>query len=224
MIQRLRANHALCWAAIGLGAAAVVVACSITAFELRIEASTGAGDTQRAFHYVRTTSIVGGSDLGKLVLAAGLVLLAAAVTGIAIGSRRWLVLGSFVVAVALLLVVFDMEDNDRLQWPGSAGVIGYESPHGGLLLQPTLDDLKAEARTSPEARDPGWSLGGEDYYAGRGLAGWQLFVWSALVLGWLTGYRLARLLLRPWASVWVVVGSTVVIFAWLLLRALGNLE
>ena len=224
MLERLRAHHALSWAAIGLAAAALVVACFITGFEFRIEASIGAGDTQRAFDYVRTTSIVRASDIGKLVLGAGLLLVAAAVTGVAIGSRRWLVVGSFVVAVALLLLVFDMEDNDRLMWPGSGGVIGYESPNGGPLLQPTLDDLKAEARSSPEAREPGWSLGGEDYYAGRGLGGWQLFIWSALLLGWLTGYRLARLLFRPWASVWVVLGSTTVIFAWIILRALGNLD
>ena len=223
MVQRLRANHAASWAAIGLAAIALTVACFLTAFELRIEASIGAGSTQRGFDYVRTASIVGGSDFGKLVLAAALVLVAAAVTGIAIGSRHWLVVGSFVVAVALLLVLFDMEDNDRLRWPGSAGVIGYESPNGGPLLQTTLDDLKAEARSSPEARDPGWSLGGEDYYAGRGLAGWQLFIWSTLVLGWLTGYRLARLLFRPWASIWIVIGSTAVILAWIVLRALGNL-
>jgi hypothetical protein len=224
MIQRLRAHHALSWAAIGLAALGAATACLLPGFELRIEASIGAGSTQQAFDYVRTLTIAGGSGVGLLVLAAALVLVAAAIAGIALGSRPWLVVGSFVVAVALLLVPFDMEDNDRLQWPGRAGVIGYESPNGGPLLQPALDDLKAEARSSPEARNPGWSLGGEDYYAGRGLSGWRLFIWSTLLLGWLTGYRLARLRFRPWASVWIVIGSTAAIFAWILLRALGNLE
>jgi hypothetical protein len=224
MFERLRAHHALSWAAIGLAAIAAAVACLLPAFEVRLEASIGAGDTQRAFDYVRTVSIVGGSDFGLLVLAAALFLVAAAVTGIAIASRPWLVVASFVVAVALLLLIFDVEDNDRLRWPGRAGVIGYESPNGGLLLQPTLDDLKAEARSSPEAHEPGWELSGEDYYAAQGVEGWQLFLWSALLLGWLTAYRLARLHFRPWASVWIVIGSSAAIFAWIFIRALGNLE
>ena len=204
-------------------ATALAIACLVPAFELRIEASIGAGDTQQAFDYLRKVTILD-AGWGPLAFAAGLVLVAAAVAGILLGSRPWLVVASFAVAMSLVVLVFDMEDNDRLQWPGRAGVIGYESPNGGPLLQPVLDDLKAEAQRSPEARNPGWTLSGEDYYAGRGLGAWRVFLWSTLVLAWLTGFRLARLRLRPWASVWVVLGTTAVIFAWLLLRALGNLE
>jgi hypothetical protein len=76
-----------------------------------------------------------------------------------------------VVAAALGLLVVDTEDQ-RLQWAGPGGVIGYESPHGGPLLQPALDGLKAEARATPEGRNPGWELaGGEDGFSSRGLTG-----------------------------------------------------
>ena len=160
---------------------------------------------------------------GPLAVAAGLALVAAGITGIAVGSRRWLVVASFVVAAALGLLVFDTEDQ-RLQWAGPGGVIGYESPHGGPLLQPALDDLKAEARATPEARTPGWELaGGEDGFSSRGLTGWRIFMWSTLALLWLTGYRLARLALRPWASAATVLAVTVAIVVWLFLRGLSRL-
>jgi hypothetical protein len=103
-------------------------------------------------------------------------------------------------------------------------VVGYESPRGGPLLQPALDDLKAEARASSEARSPTWELsGGEDGFSSRGLTAWRVFLWSALALLWLTGYRLSRLALEPMASLCVVAAATAVIFAWLVLRALGGL-
>jgi len=140
-----------------------------------------------------------------------------------VGGKRWLVVASFVVAAALGLLVFDTEDK-RLQWAGVGGVIGYESPHGGPLLQPALDDLKAAARASPEAREPAWELtGGEDGYSSRGLTGWRVFMWSVLALLWLTGYRLARLALRPWAAAFLVVGATGVVLTWLFLRGLSRL-
>jgi hypothetical protein len=222
MIQRLRANHALSWAAIGLAAACAAVACLVPAFRLRIEAYIGAGATQRAFDYGQMATIALDSRVGLLTLVVAVVLVAVAAFCAWRGSRLWLVVGSFVLAVALGLVVFDTDE--RLGWTGSSGVYGYESPHGGPLLQPSLDELHVEARRSPEARDPGWTLVGTEHsYAARGLGAWRVFVWSTLILLWLTGYRLARLALRPWASVWLVAGVTTAIFVWLFVRALGTL-
>jgi hypothetical protein len=140
-----------------------------------------------------------------------------------VGSRQWLVVASFVTAAALGLLVFDTEDK-RLQWAGGGGVVGYESPHGGPLLQPALDDLKAEARATREARNPGWELtGGEDGFSSRGLTAWRVFAWSTIALLWLTGYRLARLVVRPWPAAFLVLGVTAVVFVWLVLRALSRL-
>ena len=162
------------------------------------------------------------SPAGLLVAASALALIVLAVLGLLYGSRTWLVVAAFAISAGLTLGAIDTDG--RLEWPGDAGTIGYESPHGGLLLQPALDDLKAEARSSPEARDPSWQLSGEDSYAARGLLGWRLAIWSSVVLAWLTGYRFARLRFRPWASVWIVTGGTVAVLLWLFLRALGNLE
>lgn len=219
--ERLRGHHVLSWTAIGVTASVLVVACFVPSLEIVMEASIGAGNEQRGFHYERQLALA--FDVGwpgPLAVVAGVALVAAAVTGIVLGSRTWLVVASFVVAVALALLVFDTEDQ-RLSWAGAGGVIGYESPHGGPLLQPAVDDLKAQARASPEARDRGWELtGGEDGFSSRGLTAWRAFLWSALTLLWLTGYRLARLALRPWASVGLVAAATAVIFVWLVLRAL----
>jgi hypothetical protein len=222
MIQRLRANHALSWVAVGLAAAALLAACFLAAFELRLEALTGAGDTARGYDYVRTIGIALDSRAGRLVAAAALALVVLAVSGSVIGSRPWLVVAAFAISAALVLGAIDTAD--RLDWPGDAGTIGYESPHGGPLLQPALDDLKADARSSPEARSPTWQLSGEDAYAARGLFGWRLAIWSAVVLAWLTGYRVARLRFRPWASIWIVTGGTFGVLLWLFVRALGELE
>jgi len=224
MAERLRGHHVLSWTTIGVAATVLVVACFVASLDIAIEASIGAGNEQRGFRYERQLALA--FDVGwpgPLAVVAGLALVAAAVTGIVVGSRRWLVVASFVVAVALALLVFDTEDQ-RLSWAGTGGVIGYESPHGGPLLQPAVDDLKAQARASPEARNRGWELtGGEDGFSSRGLTAWRVFLWSTLTLLWLTGYRLARLALRPWASVGLVAAATVVTFVWLVLRALGRL-
>jgi hypothetical protein len=225
MVERLRGHHALSWTAIGVAAAALVVACFVASLEIAIEAYIGAGNEQRGFSYDRELTLA--FDVGwpgPLAVVGGLALVAAGVAGIVVGSRRWLVVASFVVAMALGALVFDTEDQ-RLQWAGRGGVIGYESPHGGPLLQPPLDDLKAEARASPEARDPGWTLlGGEYGFSSRGLPAWRVFLWSTLALLWVTGYRLARLALRPWAAVWLVIAVTAAIIVWLFLRGLSRLE
>lgn len=208
--ERLRGHHVLSWSAVGVAAAALVVACFVASLEIAISAFIGAGNEQRGFSYERELA---------LALDVGLALVAAAVTGIVVGSRPWLVVASFAVAVALGLLVFDTEDQ-RLSWAGP-GVVGYESPHGGPLLQPALDELQAEARASSEARNPGWKLtGGEHGFSSRGLTAWRVFLWSVLALLWLTGYRLSRLALRPVASVSLVAAATAAFFVWLVLRTL----
>jgi hypothetical protein len=224
MGERLRGNHALSCAAIGAAALALVVACFLPGIEIALSASIGAGNAQRGFDYNRELALVEAGWPGPLAVVGGLALVVAAVLGIVLGSRPWLVVASFVVAVALGLLVFDTEDQ-RLQWAGRGGAIGYESPHGGPLLQPPLDDLKAEARASPEARNPGWELIGDEHgFSSRGLPAWRVFLWSSLALLWLTGYRLARLALRPWASVWVVLAVTTAVLVWMILRGLSRLQ
>jgi hypothetical protein len=219
--ERLRSHQVLSWSAVGVAAAALVVACLVPSLEIAISAFIGAGNDQRGFRYERELALA--FDVGwpgPLALVAGLALVVASVTGIVVGSRPWLVVGSFAVAVALGLLVFDTEDQ-RLSWAESRGVVAYESPHGGPLLQPALDELKAEARASPEARNPGWTLtGGEHGFSSRGLTAWRVFLWSVLAILWLTGYRLSRLALGPLASVSLVAAATAAFFVWLVVRTL----
>jgi hypothetical protein len=222
--ERLRSHHVLSWSAVAAAAAALVVACFVASLEIAISAYIGAGTEQRSFTYGRELALA--FDVGwpgPLALVAGLALVAAAVTGIVVGSRPWLVVASFAVAVALGLLVFDMEDK-RLFWAGPGGVVGYESPHGGPLLQPALDELKAEARASPEAGNPGWQLSGEHYFSSRGLTAWRVFLWATLALLWLTGYRLSRLAMRPLASVSLVAAATVAFFVWWVFRYLTQTD
>jgi hypothetical protein len=223
MLGRLRAHHALSWSAIGLVGVILAVACLLPAFELRIGAYVGAGSTQESFDYSHRVTAIGTSWRGVLLVVAGLAVVAAGGAGAVLGVRPWLVVGSAALAVGLLALAIDTQG--RLDWAEGAAVIGYESPHGGPLLQPALDELKADARRSPEARDPGWTLtGGEDGYAGRSLRGWKVFLWGSVVLAWLTAYRVARLVVRPLRSVVVVAVLTVGVLVWLVLRSLSGLE
>jgi hypothetical protein len=215
-------RHPLGWAAIGLAAIGVVVSCVLPAFELAIEGFIGAGSEQRGFRYTSELTLAG--DLrpgGLLPLAAALALVAAAVAGMALGSRWWLVFGSLAVACSLGVLVLDTEE--RLDWP-EGGVIGYDEPSGGPLLQQGVDELQARARRSPEAQEPGWELLAENGYAARGRIGWTVLRWSALALFWLTAFRLARLRLGVAWSVVIVAAVSLAIAAWLFFRALSRLE
>jgi hypothetical protein len=221
MGERLRGHHAASWAAIGAAGGAIVVASLLPAIRIGIGGFVGAGATQRSFRYEAEASFAG--DLrpyGLVPLVVGLLLVGGAVLGILRGSRPWLVAGAF--ALAVVLGLFVLWSSEQIVWT-DGGVIGYESPQ--LLVQPALDELQDEARRSPEARNPGWELsGGEHGYAARGLAGWHVLPYAALALLWLTGYRLARLFLRPWASVWLVIGTTAFVLVWLVFRALSRSE
>jgi hypothetical protein len=215
MVERRGIEETLVWTAIGVPAAAACGACFLPAFDLRIEALIGAGDEQLSFDYTSRLSLADLRPVGLLALVAAAAILAVAVAALLRGARAWLVVVAFVLAWSLGLIVYDVLD-ERLEGEWSeSGVIGYEEPHGGPLLQPALDDLKARARRSPEAQEPGWELLAEHGYAARGLSGWRLFAWSVLALFWLTAYRLARLWLTgPRAACLVAGASVVLLFVW----------
>lgn len=229
MRDQLRGTDVLGWAATGVAAAAVVVASVLPAVGLAIHAYIGAGATQRTFRYARDFSFAGDLRwLGLVPLVAGLLLLAAATLAVDRGSRAWIVLGSFTVALGLGW--FALATSERLG--GEAHAVGeYHGVHG--VLQPGLRELQAEARRWPEARDPGWTLIGEESadasangYSADGLAGWKVLAAATIVLLWLTAYRVARRRLRLGArgSIVAVSSATVVSWAWILLRALNRSE
>jgi hypothetical protein len=193
-------------------------------FEIGIGAYIGAGNEQRGFDYDRELTPV--TDLrpwSLLMLAAALVLLATSVTALIWGNRPILVLLACAVALFSLRAVLDVDD--RLGWGESGGVVGYEEPHGGPLLQPAIDELKADARRSPEAAEPGWTLlGGEHGYRARGLDAWWLLLRLTIVVSILTSFRVSRLFLRPWPAVAVTAVGTFAVLVWIVVRALSGLE
>lgn len=225
MRLRSRDDDVLGWAAIGGAAVVVVLACLLPAVHLRIDAFVGAGAAQRTFRYGRDVTFAGDlRPLGLAPLAAGLLLLAAAAFAILRGGRTWLVLGAF--AVALGLGWFALQTSERLGREGHA-VRDYKGLHG--VLQPALHDLQAEARRSPEAQDAVWTLSGsesaaasENDYSADGLVGWTLLSGAAVVLLWLTGYRVACLRFGARASILAVAVASVATSVWLALRGLSR--
>jgi hypothetical protein len=223
MVERRGIEETLVWTAVGVAAAAAGLACFLPAFDLRIEALIGADDDQRSYDYTSRLSLADLRPVGLLALVAAVAILAVAVAALLRGARAWMVVVAFVLAWSLGLLVYDVLD-ERLEGWSESGVIGYEEPHGGPLLQPALDDLKARAQRSPEAQEPGWELLAEHGYAARGLSGWHLFAWSVLALFWLTAYRLARLWLTGPRAAFLVAGASVVLlFVWVW-RGLSELE
>ena len=221
-IVGVRANHAewlerLSWAAIAVGGGVLVVASFLTVFELAIGAELGR--SARAFRYASEVAFAELRPLGLVPLLAGLLLVGAGAYAMLRRPPLWLAVGSFVVALGVAWLAIDTYD--RLL---SADVIGYTERGAGPLLQPGLDELEADARQSPEARDPTWTVFGseDDYDYSRGLAGWTLFVATTQVLVWLTGYRALRQSLTPFPALAVVTGATLVFWVWLFFRALGR--
>ncbi len=209
---------------IGLAALVAAVTCIRPMFEIGIGAYIGAGNEQRGFDYDRQlTPLTDLRPWSLLMFAAALVLLVTSATALIWGNRPILVFLACAVALLSLRAVLDVDD--RLGWPGSGGVIGHEEPNGGPLLQPAIDELKADARRSPEANEPGWTLlGGEHGYRARGLDGWWLLLRLTVVVSILTAFRVSRLFLRPWPAVVLTAVGTFVVFAWILLQGLSGLE
>jgi hypothetical protein len=150
------------------------------------------------------------------------VLLVTSVAALIWGNRPILVLLACAVALLSLRAVLNV--NDALVWSEGNGVIGYELPNGGPLLQPAIDELKADARLSPEAKEPGWALlGGEYGYRARGLDGWWLLQRLAVVASLLTAFRASRLFLPPWPAVALTAVATFGVLVWLFVQGLSGL-
>jgi hypothetical protein len=203
---------------------AAAAVCTRPMFEIGLTAYIGAGNEQRSFHY--DSELMPLTDLrpwSLLMLAAALVLLVTSVTALIWGNRPILVLVACAVALLSLRAVLHVDD--RLSWPGSGGVIGYEEPNGGPLLQSAIDELKADARRSPEAGERGWTLlGGEHGYRARGLDGWWVLLRLTIVVSILTAFRVSRLFLRPWPAAALTAVGAVGVLVWILLQSFSGLE
>ena len=192
MLERIRRNARSQYGpAIGLAAAAAVVACFLPAFEIAVEAIIGAGVEQRSFRYTRELTLAG--DLRPF----GLLPLAAATRARRVRGRRGSSAGHPAVARGRRPSCSRAALADaRLRHRGQAtrldratrASIGYEEPNGGPLLQPALDDLQDDgARARRRRRSRAGSSGASTGTPPAGSTAGQLFTWSALALGWLTG-------------------------------------
>jgi hypothetical protein len=223
-LTRLPDRGTACWAIVGIASLAAAVFCIRPMFEIGIGAYIGAGNEQRGFDYDRNlTPLTDLRPWSLLMLAAALVLAVISVTALIWGNRPILVL--LACAVALLSLRAVLHVDDRLGWPEPGAVVGYDEPNGGPLLQSAIDELKADARRSPEAREPGWTLlGGEYGYRARGLDGWWLLLRLTIVVSILTAFRASRLFLRPWRAIVLTAAGTFVTLVWILLQSLSGLE
>jgi hypothetical protein len=213
-----------CWAVIGVAALAAAVACTRPMFEIGIGAYIGGGDEQRGFDYDRVlTPLTDLRPWSLVMLAAALILLVTTVVALIWGNRPILVLVA--CAVALLSLGAALNIDDRLGWVELGGVVGYEEPHGGRLLQPAIDELKADARRSPEAQEPGWELVGGKYgYRSRGLDAWWLVLRLTIVVSILAAFRGCRLFVRFWPAVAFTVVGTFGALVVLIFQALSRTE
>ena len=91
------------------------------------------------------------------------------------------------------------------------------------MLQPAIDELKADARRSPEAQEPGWELlGGEHGYRARGLDAWWLVLRLTVVVSILTGFRVCRLFVRFWPAAALTAVATFGVLVVLIFHALSR--
>ncbi len=210
--------------ALGLCAAIALLATGLPTFEVAIQGYSGGANDQRTFDYTgRLTPLTEMWPEASWIVLPALALLGLSLAALHWGSSAWLVLPACLVALLCLRGAFDIES--RLVWAEMEGVIGYEQAHGGVLLQPSLDDLKARARSSREARDPRWELvGGEHGYRARGLEGWWLLWRTTMIAALLGAYRAARLWFAQRYAIAITAVASLAVVVWLLLEGLGGLR
>ena len=209
-------QRARLWAAgLAISGAALVVASFLPAFELAISASTDGTGAGQSFRYAREVAFVDLPPLGLVPLLAGLVAVAVAVFTFVRGPRWWLALGLLTIALGLAWLL--VHTYEQLGGDGS-GVLGYDEAGGEPLLEPALEDLRADARQTPEAREPTWALLGENTYAARGLTGWTIVAVATQAVAVLAGYRFVRLVygLARWSAGLVVAAATGAFWLWFL--------
>jgi hypothetical protein len=149
----------LYWTAAALGGAACVAATFLPAFQARLEASIGAGDTQQTFDYERTWSLVGyGTGLAVAAVVASILLTVVAVAGLRGGTSTALLVALGVIA--LVLSVFTTTAGFNEGSTGGSGQEGCPSWEGcgGLVLGPAVRELHRDALAEPEAEDPEYEL------------------------------------------------------------------
>jgi hypothetical protein len=149
------------------------VATFLPAFQVRLEASIGAGDTQQTFDYERTWSIIGyGTWPAVAAVVASVLLTVVAVAGLRAGTSTALLVAVGVIALGLSVFTTTAGFNE-----GSLGGSGQEScpswgDCGGSVLGPAVRELHRDALKEPEAKDPEYEL--LPGYASEPRFGWHV--------------------------------------------------
>ena len=163
----------LYWIAAALGGAACVAASFLPAFQVRLEASIGGGDTQQGFDYERTWSLVEyGTWFAIAAVVACVLLTVVAVAGLRAGTTTALLVALGVIALGLGAFTTAAGFNEDM-----LGGFGQEScpswsDCGGFVLGPAVRELHRDALEKPEAKDPEYLL--DPGYAAEPRLGWRV--------------------------------------------------
>jgi hypothetical protein len=214
------------WIVCALGGTLLLVGSVLPTIEVGQGAYVGAGDSQQSFDYNRTLRFVTYIQPGSLLFGlGGLALVALSIAGFVRGTRAALVLAA--AALSIAFVVEAVRISDELRWSDSTGVFTCEEPLERCrpFIAPAIRDLQADIRRRAEAREAEFALlGGRNGYRARGKVGWQLILWTSVLLAAVTLYRAFLLVLRPvWAGLALVV-CAILALAFLALQVLQNLE
>ena len=215
-------GYTVSWAVVVLACLVGLVALTLPAFELAVVVSADLGDGFRQIYHVRKPAFV--PDLWPESAVALLATLSVVLVGVAaLSSRRWEGVAVLASLVALFGVVAAASIEDQLVWPRGGGAIGFEEERAGSLLEPVVDDLRSDARRSPEARTPGAFVGGGTTgYNGRGLIGWSILKVVLGVVWFVTVYRTFRLVARREKAAAATIAASGVLWVVLIFQALSD--
>jgi hypothetical protein len=223
MMPGARAEDRRFWLVCAIAGVLLVLGCVLPTIEVGQGAFIGAGEEQRGFDYNRTFRFVTYFEPGALLfLLGGAGLIVLGLVGSVRGTRALLVVVAAVLSAVLVGEVVRI--GDELQWDDT-GVYGCDEPLEACVpfIAPAIRELQEDIQQRPEAADPEFELLARDGYRARGKLGWQVIVWTSIVIAAVTAFRAFQLALRPrWAGVAVALCGLVVLLV-LFLRALEGL-
>ena len=176
--------------------ALILLGSALPTFKLYLDASIGAGDSQRVFKYCRDLHLLTYAEPGGLVFPlSGLALLAAGIAG-ALRPRRWLVVAAAVLTVPVFVQAVKTVDYAKSP---DGGVYACEQPELERCvgyLAPAVGDFRADILRKPEARHADYLGPERSSYSIEPLTGWRIVGWSVVLFS-LVAWLRAMLLVVP---------------------------
>jgi hypothetical protein len=176
--------------------ALILLGSALPTFELYLDASIGAGDSQRVFKYYRDLHLLTYAEPGGLVFPlSGLALLAAGIAG-ALRPRCWLVVAAAVLTVPVFVQAVKTVDYAKSP---DGGVYACEQPELERCvgyLAPAVGDFRADILRKPEARHADYLGPERSSYSIEPLTGWRIVGWSVVLFS-LVAWLRAMLLVVP---------------------------